>query len=169
MKKLALSLALVTLLGGCIEGNEALRAEIEAIKQLPPPPLEPIPKLEPFDKKEYIAEGRRDPFADIFDLPPAESTDGPRPKTTPPEPLEAFPLDALKMVGTIGAGENLVGLVKDPDGTIHQVRSGNYMGQNFGRIVSIAEDSISLIELIQNGIGGYQEREAALAAEGVGG
>ena len=66
------------------------------------------------------------------------------------------------MVGTLTQGGTNYGLVQTSDGLIHRVIAGNYMGQNDGRIVSIDESKIELIEIISDGIGGYVEREAAV-------
>jgi type IV pilus assembly protein PilP len=67
------------------------------------------------------------------------------------------------MVGTLHIGETLYGLVQTSDGLIHRVVSGNYMGQNDGRITTISESEITLVEIISDGIGGYIERDAAIS------
>ena len=76
--------------------------------------------------------------------------------------LEQFPLDTLRMVGTLTQGETGYGLVQTSDGIIHRVVPGQYMGQNDGRITTINESEIELIEIISDGIGGYVERDAAV-------
>jgi type IV pilus assembly protein PilP len=77
--------------------------------------------------------------------------------------LESFPLDSLKMVGTLGKNGQMEALIKDPQGVIHPVHDGNYLGQNFGHITSIAEDHVSLVEMVPNGTGGWMERDATIA------
>ena len=67
------------------------------------------------------------------------------------------------MMGTLELNEELWGIVRSPDGTIHRVQVGNYVGRNHGKIVGISEESIDLNEIIQDGRGGWQERDAALA------
>ena len=67
------------------------------------------------------------------------------------------------MVGTLEIGGTTYGLVQTADGLIHRVVPGNYMGQNDGRIVAIRDSEIELIEIISDGIGGYLERQAAVA------
>jgi type IV pilus assembly protein PilP len=69
------------------------------------------------------------------------------------------------MVGTIGTGPAMVALIKDPSGLIHQVRVGNHMGQNFGRILAISETGVELVELVPNGTGGWLERQSAIALD----
>jgi type IV pilus assembly protein PilP len=67
------------------------------------------------------------------------------------------------MVGTLYIGDTMYGLVQTADGLIHRVVPGNFMGQNDGRINTINESEIELIEIISDGIGGYIERDAAIS------
>jgi type IV pilus assembly protein PilP len=77
--------------------------------------------------------------------------------------LEDFPLDTLRMVGTLNIDDTLYGLLQTSDGLIHRVVPGNYLGQNDGRITEISESEITLVvEIISDGIGGYIERDAAV-------
>ena len=93
----------------------------------------------------------------------AASGAGMRPDQHPKEPLEQYPLDSLKMVGTIGTGASMEGLIKDTDGVVHRVHVRNYLGQNNGKITAIAENHIDLVELVPNGSGGWMERHATVA------
>lgn len=94
----------------------------------------------------------------------AAQGDGPRPDPNRRrEELEGYPLDTLKMVGTLEKQSHYWGLVQTKDRMIHRVELGNYLGENYGRILDIDEDRISLRELIQDGAGGYLERQASLA------
>lgn len=165
VRRLALLAAMATVVAGCARGDEDLRQQIDEIKAQRGAPLDPPPVLRTFESFTYQAQGLRDPFSPPAAL--AEASDGgPRPDVNRPrEALEAFPLDALDMVGTIGEGAAILALVKDPSGLIHQVRSGNHMGQNFGRILSISETSIDLVELVPNGTGGWLERPSAVALD----
>ena len=67
------------------------------------------------------------------------------------------------MVGTLQLGDTSYGLVQTSDGLIHRVIPGNYMGQNDGRIIAIRDSEIEIVEIISDGIGGYLERDAAVA------
>jgi type IV pilus assembly protein PilP len=156
-------LALVVL-SGCARGDADLRAKVDEIKAQRGAPLEPPPVLRTFESFTYQAQSLRDPFAPSRAAEPSDS--GVRPDTNRPrEPLESFPLDALDMVGTIGTGAAMVALVKDTSGLIHQVRVGNHMGQNYGRILAISETGIELVELVPNGTGGWLERQSAIALD----
>ena len=77
------------------------------------------------------------------------------------EALESYPLDALSMVGSVVRGGQPVALVK-VDNLLYQVRPGNYMGQNFGRVNKIAETEIILREIVQDAVGEWIERPAKL-------
>lgn len=70
------------------------------------------------------------------------------------------------MVGTLAQKSDNWGLVQTNDGTIHRVKSGNYMGRNHGRIIRINEQNIELTELVPNGSGGWIERQQAVALSG---
>lgn len=155
----------VAVLAGCARGDADLRQQIDEIKAQRGEPLEPPPVLRTFESFTYQAQGLRDPFAPSTPSEDAADSTARPDMNRPREPLESFPLDALDMVGTIGLGEAMVALVKDPTGLIHQVRAGNHMGQNFGRILAIRETGIELVELVPNGTGGWLERQSAIALD----
>jgi len=77
------------------------------------------------------------------------------------EPLEAYPLESLKMVGTLIKGKMVHALVQ-ADKTLHQVKIGNYMGQNFGIIIDVSDSEIKLKELVPDSLGDYAERTSTL-------
>ena len=84
----------------------------------------------------------RDPFA-APRKPQVRPPDEPR-----RDPLEKYSLETLRMVGTVQKGGSMMALVRGPDGLVHQVRTGNRMGLNFGRITAITEARITLVELV---------------------
>ena len=69
------------------------------------------------------------------------------------------------MVGTLGTTDVLTVLLKDPDGVVHRLTPGNYIGQNDGQITAVFEDHIELVELVSNGNGGWIERPASIALD----
>ncbi len=77
------------------------------------------------------------------------------------EALEAFPLDAMALVGSLTKAGQPVGLVK-VDNLLYQVRPGNYLGQNYGRVMKISETEITLREIVQDAVGEWIERNATL-------
>ena len=78
------------------------------------------------------------------------------------EELEKFELDSLKMVGTLQNNDNHWGIVIDPGGIVHRVKTGNYVGLNIGKITSIEEEKIEVREIVKNNNGRYEERNAQL-------
>jgi len=166
-KKIATVLVSGLVLGACGSDMDELDGYINEIKARPGGRIEPLPEITPYEVFVYKADvdGVRSPF--VPDSPQVAS--GPIDGGTRPDPersrefLEGFPLDTLRMVGTLQLGGTNFGLVQTSDGLIHRVIPGNYMGQNDGRITSIADSEIELIEIISDGIGGYLERDAAVA------
>ncbi|MCG2783575.1 MAG: pilus assembly protein PilP, partial [Anaerolineae bacterium] len=77
------------------------------------------------------------------------------------QPLEAFPLDTMSMVGSLNRAGQLVALVK-VDQLLYQVTQGSYLGQNYGRVLKITENEINLREIVQDAAGEWIERPAAL-------
>ena len=152
-------------LSACAGDMDDLDSYINDIKARPGGRIEPLPEITPYEVFAYQAnaEGLRSPFVPDSPQINAGPADGLRPDPERSrEFLEQFPLDTLRMVGTLQQGETSYGLVQDSDGLIHRVVPGNYLGQNDGRIVDITESKIELIEIISDGIGGYLEREAAV-------
>jgi len=134
------------------------------VRARPAEPLEPLPVMQQFETFEYSAQGLRDPFSDAWANPEGSSSLRPDPNRRK-EPLEAFPLDSLDMVGTIGKGAGMVALVMGPDKVTYRVRPGVYLGQSDGRVTGVREDGIELIELVPDGAGGWLERPASLALD----
>ena len=144
-----------------------LRQFVAAEKAKSPGRIEPIPEIKQVETFLYEEQDRRDPFRlnvrqeqqDVGLVGNDIHPDFNRRK----EELEGVSLDALRMVGILDQAGVMWGLVRTKEGTIHRVKSGNYMGQNHGRIVQITEDKIELNEIVQDGSGGYIERQASLA------
>ena len=142
-----------------------LDSYINEVKARPGGRIEPLPEITPYEVFTYVAdaEGLRSPF-----VPDTPQTAGPTSGGTSPDPdrpaefLESFPLDTLRMVGTMDINQTVYGLVQTTDGLIHRVVPGTYMGQNDGRVTEITESEIVLVEIISDGIGGYIERDAAI-------
>ena len=149
----------------CGGDMDDLDSYINEVKARPGGRIEPLPEIAPYEVFTYVAdaEGMRSPF-----MPDTPQAAGPAAGGMSPDPdrpaefLESFPLDTLRMVGTLDINETVYGLVQTSDGLIHRVVPGNYMGQNDGRITDITESEIVLVEIISDGIGGYIERDAAI-------
>ena len=160
-------IALVALLtlAACARGTQEVEAWVAEVKNRPAPPLDPLPVMQQFETFSYAAQPLRDPFSQPINDRRAASS-GPRPDPNRrKEPLEAFPLDALDMVGTLGGGDQRLALVMAPDKVVHRLRAGNHLGQNEGRVVAVTDSGIDVIELVPDGAGGWTERQASIALD----
>ena len=126
--------------------------------------LDPIPQIKPYEPFAYNDFDLPDPFKPRK-IEPAKGDNANKlapDLTRRREPLEAFPLESLSMVGTLEKGRTMYALVKTPERDIYQVRQGNHMGQNFGVVVAITDGDIRLKELVQDGAGDWSERSSTL-------
>ena len=124
--------------------------------------LDPLPQIKPYEPFAYNAFDLPDPFKPRK-IEPAKGGGALAPDLARRrEPLESYPLESLAMVGTLTKGKAAYALVRTPDKDIYQVRSGNFMGQNFGVVTGITDAEIKLKELVQDGAGDWTERSSAL-------
>lgn len=171
-------IAATALLSACSSGGiNDLESFVAQVKSENPGKVEPLPELKPFEKYTYTAniEELRDPFITWETInPTAEkakgsgdpsgvSPDGGRTRET----LESYPLETLTMMGTLEYSNEYWGLIKAPDGIVYRVKSGNYIGQNHGKITKVDGEIISLTEIVSDGLGGWKNRttELTLAEE----
>lgn len=157
------------LLAGCAgDGMDDLRDFVKNAHADRKPKIEPLPEVKPYEAYAYAAADLPNPFS-TGNLRPQTAhgkASGPRPDMNRrKEPLEDFPLDGLKMVGTLSRGKQSWAVIQAPDGTVHRVQRGNFMGHNFGRITRISDDRVDLVELHQGPLGDWQEREAVLSIQ----
>lgn len=155
-------------LAGCAGGIDDLRNFVEAEKAKKPGPIESLPQIQPYESFTYNARDLRSPFMPDTPVtaPPSGGGEGGGLRPDPNrnrEYLESFPLDALEMVGTITMRDQDYALVQDPEGAVHPVQPGNYLGQNHGKIGEITPLEVRLIEIIPDGLGGWIERQASIA------
>ncbi|HYR05979.1 MAG TPA: pilus assembly protein PilP [Gallionella sp.] len=158
-------LVCLTLAGCSSDGLQDLRDFVKNAYANQKPKVEPLPEIKMQETFAYSAESLADPFA-AFNLRPQgqRNASGPRPDPNRrKEPLEDFPLDSLKMVGTLMRGKQAWAIVQAPDGTVYRVQVGDHLGQNSGMVNKITEDKVNLVELVQSAAGDWVEREASLA------
>ena len=148
---------------GCTSGvDDELEGYVADVKARPGGRIEPLPPIKPYENFTYAADNMRSPFTPDRPDSPA-SIAGPRPvKDRSKEYLEQFPLDTLAMVGTVERDGRTFGLVQTQDGMVHRVTSGNYVGQNEGRIIGVDDAAISIEELVSDGIGSFYKRSAEI-------
>jgi type IV pilus assembly protein PilP len=161
--RLAMISAAMLFVAACSDNVSELRQKVAEIKSRPGERVEPLPEIKPYEAFKYDPAGLRSPFVPSVSVK-AGLTNTVRPDVQRPrEFLEQFPLDTLQMVGTLQLKGRQYGLVQGKDGLVHRVQTGNYVGQSDGRITSITNSKISVIELVPDGLGGYIERPAALS------
>jgi type IV pilus assembly protein PilP len=124
--------------------------------------VEPLPLVKPYEPVPYTGENQIDPFRPERIEVAQAGRPSPNASKRVKEPLEAFPLDAITMMGTITQEKETFALVK-AGANLYRVRRGNYMGQNFGVITSIDDSTISLRELVQDSGGEWVERNSELS------
>ncbi len=161
-------LALVLALQGCMQVDDLndLRQYVLQTQASPVGSIEPLPEFKSYESFLYRATSLRGPFQPLVRVELSEEEeevakndlkpDFERPK----EPLEAFKLEQLTMVGTIHMlveGE-LTALIRDGAGEIHRVQIGNFVGRNYGEIAQVNETQLDIIEIVPNGRDGWMKR-----------
>jgi len=165
LRTAALLIAILALTACGGEPHGDLRQFVKEGENLPHGRIPPLPEVKPYEPFTYSAYDLIDPFKPRKIEPPrgAAGAGGLAPDLNRRrEPLEAFPLESLRMVGTLEQKKQMFALVKAPDNTLFRVRSGNYLGQNFGRIVEISESQVKLKEIVQDSGGNWEEKEQVL-------
>lgn len=167
----ATAVSVALLLTACgSSGQEELQAWMNQQRVQTKPKVDPIPEPKKFTPQAYTQEGTTDPFSNLkltqaLKRESSQSTSNAglvAPELARrKEPLEGFPLDAMKMVGSLTKEGLPVALVR-VDNLLYQVRPGNYLGQNYGKIVKVGETEVVLREIIQDAAGEWIERTATL-------
>jgi type IV pilus assembly protein PilP len=163
-------LVLSLMLAAC--GNEDLTdldVYMRGVKSRPKGQIEPLPDIKVIEPFVFKSDGLRDPFKPM--MHPEQTQDptagvggGLRPDVSRrKEELEAFPLDGLKMVGTVTKNAKLWGLIKASDNTVHRVQAGNFMGKNYGKIIRVSPDGIELLEIVPDRPGTWREQQTTLS------
>lgn len=173
-----LCLSAITLLSGCVSRDISdLEDQVSEIMARPGGRIEPLPEIKPYEAYTYQSgnEDLNNPFKLFYVISKPEITDESivddglteemerEIRNRNREELEQFELDSLRMVGTIDNESNNWAIVLDPNGVVHRVKVGNYIGANIGKIINIYEDRVDLREIVQDSGGRWEEREAALA------
>ncbi len=162
--------ALAMALAACGGGDEAeLRTWMDDTRKTMRPTTQPVPEPKQFTPFTYEAKALIDPFDQQKMILAAARQAQSRASTSSIRPdldrrremLEGYPLDQLKMVGTLRQAGNQVALI-DAAGQTFMIRRGNYMGQNFGLVTSISETEVDLKEIVQDAAGEWIERPTKL-------
>lgn len=161
MKRLLILPAVAVLLASCSSEMDELRQFVKDSEKGLPRKIDPLPAVKPFEPFTYEGFDLADPFKPRK-ITSKEGAGGLAPDLNRrKEPLEAFPLEQLKMVGTLQQGKDMFAIVR-ADKTLYRVKKGNYMGQNFGLITDINDAEIKLKEIVQDSAGDWAERQSVL-------
>ncbi|MEX2524637.1 MAG: pilus assembly protein PilP [Gammaproteobacteria bacterium] len=163
-------------LSGCVSSDISdLEQWTQEVMSRPGGRIKPLPEIRPYEAYSYKSAelGKRNPFEPFYEVRQAQEEeiedDGLTAemereiKQRHREELEQFELDSLRMVGTLDDNDTNWGIVRDPDGVVHRVKVGNYLGRNVGKIINIFEDRIVLREIVKNNQGRWEERQASIA------
>ena len=160
-----IALALLIMLSACAsEDHNDLRQWMTEVSKDLRGKIPPLPQVKPYEPVSYGAGNQLDPFkpGKIGAEQKKNSGGGLQPDLDRPrEPLEAYPLESLKYVGVMTKKKSSYAIIS-VDGSLYQVRTGNYLGQNFGVITSISEADVKLRELVQDSAGDWVEKESVL-------
>jgi type IV pilus assembly protein PilP len=146
---------------------QGFMAEVDA---RPKQRIEPLPPFEQVPPFAYQASNQRSPFEPPIVVKRVEREKG-GPKVVPnfnrvKQYLEQYTVGRLSMVGTLAQGASMFALIKDDDGGVHRVQTGDYLGTDHGQILTIGEGEIELIEIVPDGTGGWVERARTVSLAG---
>jgi type IV pilus assembly protein PilP len=166
MRRLLIPLA-VLMLAGCGSDIEELRQWMEQQRKETKPSVTPLLPPKKFLPQPYDSGSTVDPFS-AQKLSVAIKQEAAQPNSLltaeinrRKEPLEAYPLDNMSMVGSLTRDKQRYALLR-VDNLLYQVKAGDYLGQNFGRITKISETEITLREVVQDAAGEWIERTSTL-------
>ena len=161
---------LLALVGGCAPGHEDLRQWMTEQRSQMRPNVTPLSEPKKYVPQDYVESAAADPFGNerlTQALRRESGVKGSDASLITPElnrrkePLEAFPLDAMTMVGSLDRGGKRVALLR-VDKLLYQVRVGEHLGQNYGRVTKITEGDVVLREIVQDAAGEWIERNSEL-------
>lgn len=168
----AMLILLLSFVAACSDNKvEDLQLYVDSVKSRVPSSVMPLPEPIIYDSYIYQSDSQRDPFKPSFTenkVAPSEKSSGVGGPDLSRERghLERFPLDTLRYIGSMQQLDNAWGLIKTPDGEIVRVKIGDRLGQDYGRVTSVSEAEVVLVELIPDGIGGWEQRTVTLALNG---
>jgi len=164
--KLLAVMALLSLTA-CGGEQDELQAWMDQQRQQVQPSIQPLTEPQKFHPQAYTGMESEEPFSPNK-LTGALKNEAVQPNSAVSaelsrrkEPLEAFPLDAMSMVGSVNRKGAPYALLKVDD-LLYQVKVGDYLGQNYGKILSITETEITLREIVQDAAGEWIERPTTL-------
>ena len=160
-------IASTLLLGACSSDQDELRQWMEQQRREVKPNVTPLQPPKKFDPQPYNSAQAVDPFS-TQKLTVALKQEARQPNSLlsaelnrRKEPLEAYPMDSMSMVGSVNKQGQPFALLR-VDALLYQVKVGDHLGQNYGKILRISETEIALREIVQDAAGEWIERPATL-------
>lgn len=167
-------LSAATLLSGCDRGHADLQTWMDQTRRNTPVRIDKLEEPKRFEPFRYRPDAGSDPFAPTRlkalanaaiaagSATATGASSGVRPNDKRPrEPLEAFPLDQFRMVGSLRRGAEHIGVLRG-ENQLHQIRVGQHIGQNHGRVIKIADDQILIREIVQDAAGDWTSRDTEM-------
>lgn len=171
IRPLGLMLFSILILTGCSGDQQHADLDQKMIdaRNRPQGTIEPLPTYPPAERFNYSALALRSPFEPPVMLNGEEKISGNRvaapDQIRRKEPLELVNYSALTMVGTLSRDNNIWALINDGNGRVHRVRTGNYLGRNFGLITTIGAFEIEIMETVPDGKGEWINRPRTMAMD----
>jgi type IV pilus assembly protein PilP len=166
-RSVALLVACAAVLSACAADQDELQQWMEQQKREAKPNVEPLSPPKKFTAQPYAALGAVEPFS-TQKLTVALKQEARQPNSLlaaeinrRKEPLEAYPVDSMAMVGSVTRNGRPYALLK-VDNLLYQVKQGDYLGQNYGKIIKISETDVAYREIVQDAAGEWIERSSAL-------
>lgn len=173
LRLIAVSLGCAVLLAACGGDNFSdLDAFMEEKRARPGGVIAPIPTFKAYEAFAYSATALRSPFdrpIEVRDIQRLQAISAVKPdESRPKEFLEQFTFDSLQMVGTLERSGDEWTLIKDPEGGIHRVSVGNYLGRNHGKVVEMTDTYVAVVEIVSDGTtDGWVERPRTIELSGI--
>lgn len=155
------------MLGGCNQSEFSdLQVFMEETRARPAGAIEPLPEVKPYEAFTYGASSLRSPFQPPVRIDLAQRERGSQ-DIRPDEDrarqfLEGFNIEGFEMVGVLSNQQGMQALVRGA-GSVHRVKIGDYLGRNHGRVTSIEEGRVDVVEIVPDGEGGWLERPRTLS------
>ena len=171
IRPVGLMLLCTLILSGCSgdQQHDDLDQKMIDARNRPQGTIEPLPTYPPAERFNYSALALRSPFEPPVMLNGEEKISGNRvaapDQARRKEPLELVNYSALSMVGTLSKDTNIWALINDGNGRVHRVRTGNYLGRNFGLITTIGAFEIEIMETVPDGKGEWINRPRTMAMD----
>jgi type IV pilus assembly protein PilP len=163
----AIAVMALAVLAACGAEQEELTQWMEQQRREVKPNVTPLTPPKKFSPQAYVALNGVEPFS-AQKLTVALKQEARQPNSLlaaeinrRKEPLEAYPLDSMRMVGSVNRSGRPYALLR-VDNLLYQVKQGDYLGQNYGKITKISETDVTLREIVQDAAGEWIERASAL-------